>query len=107
MKKDGVTIEDVPLIGAGFHAYIDHLFWYLPFSSPKQANTLHEEMEDLAEDDWNSKHEGIRDEHKLERATNDLVIGWKAWIKEHWPNKSGNAPRIERPAEGVKSIVRD
>ena len=103
-----MTTKEVLLIRAGFHAFIDHLFWYLPFPSVKQGNSLLEELEDLTVDDWNSKREEIRDEHKLERAANDLVVGWKAWIKEHGPNKSGNAaPRIERPAEGVKSILRD
>ncbi len=29
LKKDGVTSKEVPLIGAGFQSFIDHLFWYL------------------------------------------------------------------------------
>ncbi len=102
-----MTTKEVPLIGAGFHASIDHLFWYLPFPSVKQGNSLLEELEDLTKDDWNIKREEIRDEHKLERAPNDLIVAWKAWIRDHRPNKSGTAPRIKRPAEGLKSLVRD
>ncbi len=43
LKIDGMTTWEVPLIGAGFHAFIDHLFWYLPFASVKQGNSLVEE----------------------------------------------------------------
>jgi hypothetical protein len=107
LKKDGVTTKEVPLIGANSHAPIDHLFWYLPFASVKQGNSLVEELEDLTEDDWSIKREEIRDEHKLERAANDLRVSWKAWIRNHWPNKSGTTSRIKRPAEGLKTIVRD
>jgi hypothetical protein len=102
-----VTTKEVPRIGAGFHAFIGHLFLYHPFPSVKQGNSLLEELEDLTEDDWSIKREEIRDEHKLERAPNDLIVGRKAWIRDHGPNKSGTAPRIERPAEGLKSLVRD
>ncbi len=52
-------------------------------------------MQDLTEDDWSIKREEIRDEHKLDRAPNDLIVGWKAWIRDHWPNKGGLASRIE------------
>ncbi len=107
MKKDGVTTKEVPLIGAGFQAFIDHLFWYLPFPSVKQGNSLLEELQDLTEDDWSIKREDIRDEHKLDRAPNDLIVGWKAWIRNHGPNKGGNASRIERPADGLRTVVRD
>ena len=78
-----------------------------PFTSVKQGNSLVEELEDLTEDDWSIKREEIRDEHKLERTPNDLIVSWKAWIRDHWPNKGGTSPRIERPAEGLKSQVRD
>ena len=39
LKKDGVTTREAPLIGTGFHASIDHLFWslYLPFPIVKQG----------------------------------------------------------------------
>ncbi len=102
-----MTTKEVLLIRAGFHAFIDHLFWYLPFPSIQQGNSLLEELEKLTEDDWSIKREEIRDEHKLECALNNLIVCWKAWIGDHWPNKSGTAPRIERPAEGLKSLVRD
>jgi hypothetical protein len=44
-----VTTKEVPLIGAGFHAFIDHLFWNLPFASFKQGNSLVKELDDLTE----------------------------------------------------------
>jgi hypothetical protein len=53
------------------------------------------------------KREDIRDEHKLDRAPNDLIVGWKAWIRNHGPNKGGIASRIERPADGLRTVVRD
>ncbi len=106
-----MAAKEVPLIGAGFHAFIDHLFWYLSSPSVKQGNSqaLLEELEDLTEDDWSIKREElqVRDEHKLEHAVNDLIVGWKAWIRDHWPNKSGTTLRIKRPAEGLKTIVCD
>ncbi len=86
------VFEEVPLIGAGFHAFIDHLFWYLPFPSVKQGNSLLEEWEDLTKDDWSIEREEIRDEHKLECTPNDLIVSWKAWIRDHWPNKGGTSP---------------
>ncbi len=60
-----MTTKEVPLIGAGFHAFIDLLFWYLPFANVKQGNSLVEELDDLTEDDWSIKREEIRDEHSL------------------------------------------
>ena len=40
LKKNGKDSKEISLIGQGFQAYIDHLFWFLPFSSPKQAFDL-------------------------------------------------------------------
>ncbi len=91
----------------GFHAFIDHLFWYPPFASVKQGNFLIAELEDLTEDDWSIKREEIRDEHKLDCSANYLRVGWKAWIRDHWPNKGGSTSRIARPAEGLRTIVCD
>jgi hypothetical protein len=64
-----------------------------------------EELQDLTEDDWSIKCEEITDEHKLDHAPNDLIVGWKAWILDHWPNKGGITSRIERPADGLKTLV--
>jgi hypothetical protein len=98
-----VTSQEVPFIGAGFQAFIDHLFWYLPFPSIKKGNSLLEELQDLTKDDWTHhwsiKREEIRDEHNLDHAPNDLFIGWKAWIRYHRPNKGGIASSIDRPAD--------
>ncbi len=107
LKKDGQTTKEVPLIRSGFNAFIDHLFWYLAFSSVKQAATVLENLEDFTSADWDTKRQELRDEHPLERASNDLIDGWKAWIVEHGPNKSCSAPRMERPADWLTSITRD
>ena len=75
------------------------MFWYLPFPSVKQGNSLLEELQDLTEDDWSIKREDIRDEHKLERAPNDLIVGWKAWIRDHRPNKGRGSSVQQMGAE--------
>jgi hypothetical protein len=62
---------------------------------------------DLTKDDWSIKREEITDEHKLDHAPNDLIVGWKAWIRDRWPNKGGITSRIERPAHGLKTLVRN
>jgi hypothetical protein len=36
-KRDGKETNEIPLVGTGFHSYINNLFWYLPFSNVKQA----------------------------------------------------------------------
>jgi hypothetical protein len=105
LKEDGVTSNEVPLIGAGFQSFIDHLSWYLSFPSVKQGNSLLEELQDLTEDDWSIKSGGFRNEHKLDSAPNDLIVGWKAWIRDHWPNKGGITSRIKRPANGLKTCA--
>jgi hypothetical protein len=46
-----------------------------PFPNVKQGNSLVEELQALTEDDWSIKREEIRDEHKLDRAPNDLIVG--------------------------------
>jgi hypothetical protein len=77
------------------------------FHSLASSREILEELQDLTEDYWSIKREDIRDEHKLERAPNDLIVGWKAWIRDHGPNKGGMASRIERPADGLRTVVRD
>ncbi len=101
-----MTTKEVPLFGAGFHSLIDCLFWYLPFSSVKEGNALIQELENVTEDDWNTKREELKDELKLPRALYDLINGWKAWIAESGSSKSGAAPSNERPA-WLKSQVRN
>jgi hypothetical protein len=36
LKKNGQDAKEISLIAQGFQAYIDQLFWYLPFSNPKR-----------------------------------------------------------------------
>ncbi len=35
LKKNSKDTKEISLIGQGYQAYLDHLFWYLPFSTPK------------------------------------------------------------------------
>ncbi len=72
----------------------------LPFSSAKQANSLLDDLEDVNPIDWDAKCHELKDKHKLERASNDSVVRWKAWLVDHWPNKSGRAPILEHPVNG-------
>ena len=41
-----MNTNEVPIIGAGFDAFIDHLFWQPQFPSVKQGNSLFEEFEE-------------------------------------------------------------
>ena len=124
------------------------MFWFLPFTSVKQAFALLDSIDDLtsgalhqfifcisdiyylfcifcifcilcvccvfhmtntksvSSDDWDVKHQEIAAEHNLPQAQQDLKNGWKAWIKENGPNKSGRALTENSPANGLKSIVR-
>ncbi len=107
LKKDGKTTKDVPLIGSGFNDLIDHFFWYLPFSSVKQASALLDDLEDVSPADWDAKRHELKEEHKLERARQDLIEGWKAWLVDNGPKRSSRTPRMERPVDGITSLVRD
>ena len=106
VKKDG-TLKDVPLIGKGFNNFIDHLFWYLPFSSVKQAHAVLNGVEEITIGDWDTKRAEIEAEHKLERARQELIDGWKAWIDENGPNRSGKSSNGTRPAGGILARQRD
>ena len=105
-KRDGKETKEIPLIGTGFHSYIDHLFWYLPFSNVKQAYTTLDAVEGVTEADWETKRAEIAKELTLERAQQDLSDGWKAWLKEHGPGKGRGTKEVARPAGGVTSRVR-
>ncbi len=135
-KRDGKSTKEIPLIGTGFHSWIDHMFWFLPFSSVKQAFALLDSIDDLtsgtlhqfifcifdifylfcifcifcvfsiccvfymtntksvSSDDCDVKREEIAGEHNLPQAQQDLKNGWKAWIKENGPNKSGRPATV-------------
>jgi hypothetical protein len=105
LKKNGKDSKEIPLIGMGFQAYIDHLFWFLPFSNPKQAHEMLAKKE-MSDENWITKREEIRAEHLMDRAPNDLRVGWKAWIKENGPGKEGPGASRQVPATGITSVVR-
>ena len=95
------------MIGQGFQAFIDDLFWFLPFSSKKQADELRDKME-LPEDVWIAKREEVRAEHLLEQAAKDLKDGWKAWIAQNGSGTGDGAGAASSavPAAGVTSRMR-
>ena len=73
LKKKGKDAKEIPLIGQGFHAYIDHIFWFLPFSSPKQAYEMLAKKE-MSDESWITKREEVRAEHLMEQAPQDLRV---------------------------------
>ncbi len=50
--------KEIPLIGQGFQAFIDNLFWYLPFSSKTQADDMRDKK-DMSDDNWVTKSEEL------------------------------------------------
>ena len=104
MKKNGKDAREILLIGPGFHGYIDHLFWFLPFSCPKQAYEMLATKE-MSDENWNTKRD-LKAEHLLEQAPVDLRVGWKAWIAEHGSMKAGAGAAAAVPATGITSVIR-
>jgi hypothetical protein len=51
----------------GFQAYIDHLFWFLPFSNTKQADDMLSKKE-MSEEPWTIKRDEIKAKHLLLRS---------------------------------------
>ena len=74
LKKNGQDAKEISLIGQGFQAYIDHLFWYLPFSTAKQAHDMLAKKE-MSDEPWIMKRDEIKAEHLLDRAPDDLRKG--------------------------------
>ncbi len=108
LKRNGTEFKETPLIGKGFQAFIDNLFFYLPFSSKTQADEMLDGKE-MSDDHLVAKREELRLEHLLERAPEDLREGWKAWLADNGAgagNGAGGAA-VALPASGVTSRVRD
>ena len=105
LKKNGKDAKEVSLIGPGFHGYIDHLFWFLPFSCPKQAYEMLANKE-MSDENWITKRDEVKAEHLLEQAPVDLRVGWKAWIAEHGSVKAGAGAAAAVPAAGITSVIR-
>ena len=59
LKKNCKDTKEVSLIGQGFQAYIDHIFWFLPFSSRTQAFELLARKE-KSDENWVAKREEIK-----------------------------------------------
>ncbi len=109
MKRDGKTAKEILLIGSGFQAYIDNLFWFLrlPFSSSKQAYAMLAKKE-MTDDNWIIKLAEIADEHLIERAAQDLSDGWKAWLAKNMLGKDcAKAACTAVPAAGPALMVHE
>jgi hypothetical protein len=100
--KNFKDAKEISLIGQGFQAssYIDHLFWYLPFSNQKQADDMLAKKE-MSDEPWTIKCDEIKAEHLLERALADLRMGWKALIAQHWSGKEGTGAAAVIPVAGI------
>ena len=105
-KRDGVATKEIPLIGTGFQAFIDNLFWFLPFSSSKQAFDMLAKKE-MSDDNWIVKREEMAAEHQKENAPNDLRVGWKAWLVDSKDGAVDDPAAAAVPAAGITSLVRD
>ncbi len=103
MKANGKDFEKTSLIFQGFIAYIDHLFWFLPFFSPKQAYDMM--VKKMSNEHWITKRDEIKAEHLMELAPADLRMGWKAWIAGHRPGKEGAGAPAVVPAAGITSVI--
>ncbi len=44
---------------------------------------------ELSDEHWTSKRDEVKAEHLMERAPEDLGVGWKAWIKDNGSGKEG------------------
>ena len=92
LKHTGEDSMEIPLIGKGFLSYIDHLFWFLPFPSQKEANELMatKVLPGVPADLWTTdKRQEIADKHHLPQATQELRDGWKAWLRQReWAFKT-------------------
>ena len=104
-KRDGVATKEIPLIGTGFQAYINSLFWYLPFSSPKQAYEMLAKKE-MSDENWLTKREELAAEHLMVKAADDLRQGWKAWLVESKSSSVGGKEAAPIPASGITSAYR-
>ncbi len=105
MKKNSQDSKEISLIGQGFQAYIDNLFWFPPFPSQQQAYDILAKKE-ISDEPWFTKREELKAEHLNERAPADLREGWKAWIAEHVAGKAAGAA-VAVPSSGFLSVVRD
>ncbi len=65
---------------------------------------------EMSDEPWTIKRDEIKAEHLLERALENLRMGWKAWIAAHGPGKEGAgaaAVSVVVPAAGITLVFRD
>jgi hypothetical protein len=59
LKQNGKDAKEISLICQGFQAYIDHLFWFLPFFKLKQAYDMLAKKE-MSDEYWTIKRDEIK-----------------------------------------------
>jgi hypothetical protein len=62
---------------------------------------------EMSDEPCSIKRYQIKAEHLLERASEDLRMGWKAWIAAHGPGKEGAGAAVVVPAAEMTSVFRD
>ena len=90
LKKDGVTSKTMNLLGIGFLHLVDNIFWNLPFASVKQGISVREKN-NISEEDWDHAFQAITAsaEHEKDGARQQLIDGWKTWIKDRRARDQG------------------
>ena len=106
LKSDGVTPKYVHLFGKGFLTLVDHYFWYLPFSSMKQAHSVRQRA-NVTEEEWETRWAQIVAEHGQEGAREQLAQGWKDWLAEREGPATGAAGAAGGVVAGGGSEVLD
>jgi hypothetical protein len=59
---------------------------------------------EMSDEPWTIKRDEIKAEHLLERAPEDLRMGWKAWIAAQGPGKEGAGAAAVVPAAGITLV---
>ncbi len=63
---------------------------------------------EIPDDNWTLKRQEIANEHHLEQAPQDLCNGWKTWLNENGPAKSGaGAGKEAVPASGPSAVANE
>jgi len=101
-KNDGVSSKTVPLFDKGFLYVVDNLFWNLPFASVKQSISVREKFH-ITEEEWAEKWRYFISEHDEAGARQQLIDGWKSWIKKQQQCGAGEggAAATAKPDLGI------
>ncbi len=62
---------------------------------------------EMSDENWIIKREEMAAEHQLEKALNDLKVGWKNWLVDSKDSSVGGPAAAAIPAAGITSIMLD